>query len=499
METKSTVATQKLANIREFLARNKTDSALELAEWLIKNFPDEATAYFLCAEAYLQKGGNDNKDKIIENLILYFNKVYPLNIDNIRYRGRLAEQLLLMGKTDAAIDCYQSIITLKPEAWAYIALGNIFEKKGDITQCIVCFEQALALEAHRTGLQSRLTNLYQRVNKTPLKKHVILVLGMHRSGTSALTRLINLLGADIAPDLMSANFANQVGYWESIELAKIHDEILLALKSSWDDIVPIDYTKLPADIIQSNKNSLKEYLIRVFDHSNFFVIKDPRLCKLIPLWLEVLNDLAIEVKVIIPFRNPLEVAASLRERDGFSVEKSFLIWLRSILDVEQQTRGLARCFINYAQLLDNTASVLNNITQQCDINWPNDLAQVLTEIQGFINNKYHHQRINSEQLQQATISTWIQQAYSLLTNLTQQEANQQYAMEQFDTIADSLQQADKLYGHIIVTQNNVLTQLSSTFNKAISETQQRNARMQQLMETEINAFRERLFELNNMK
>jgi hypothetical protein len=69
----------------------------------------------------------------------------------------------------------------------------------------------------------------------PTVRAVILVLGMHRSGTSALTGTLAKLGASLPKDLMPANESNPRGYWESLGLVKLHDELLASAGSSWDD------------------------------------------------------------------------------------------------------------------------------------------------------------------------------------------------------------------------------------------------------------------------
>ncbi|MFZ2727423.1 MAG: hypothetical protein WAX77_14305 [Methylococcaceae bacterium] len=477
-----------LTTIKEYLLNQNTQSALELAQLAVQTFPNEAEGYFLCAEAYLQQDNQANKDKIID----YLRQACVLKNDNIKYHGRLAGQLLSVGQLDEAISHYQHIISLQPVAWAYIELGNAFQKKGNIADCIVCFEQALKLEATREGLRSRLNNL-QAKHQAP-QKQAILILGMHRSGTSVLTRIINLLGADIAHDLMENNFANETGYWESIELAKIHDDILASFNSSWDDILP-NTLYLQKENTNYYKTLLNDYLLKTFSQSNFFVIKDPRLCKLIPLWLEVLAQSNIGVKVIIPFRNPLEVAGSLQKRDGFSTEKSFLMWLRHILEVEQHTRGLKRCFINYVQLLNNHQQVIEAITKQCAIQWPYEIESVLNQVNQFIDPSHYHQRIDNEQLMQSSISTWISQAYTVLNKLTQ-DNHHQASIEQLDNITNALQQADKLYANIIADKNHEFQQLLNTY-QALIENHQHNADIQQSINNEIKNFYQRLAELNN--
>src|SRR5262245_37750610 len=66
-------------------------------------------------------------------------------------------------------------------------------------------------------------------------RQALLVLGMHRSGTSAITRIFNLLGADLPKNLMSSGPGNELGHWESNDLVIIHDDLLTSAGSKWDD------------------------------------------------------------------------------------------------------------------------------------------------------------------------------------------------------------------------------------------------------------------------
>jgi len=65
------------------------------------------------------------------------------------------------------------------------------------------------------------------------------------------------------------------------------------------------------------------------------VIKDPRICRLVPLWTSVLERIGVEAVFLIAFRNPIEVAESLKVRDGFHPAKSLLMWLRHVIDAER--------------------------------------------------------------------------------------------------------------------------------------------------------------------
>jgi hypothetical protein len=130
-----------------------------------------------------------------------------------------------------------------------------------------------------------------------------------------------LLGADIADDLIPAQSENILGYWESATVIRIHDDLLNAIGCSKDD--PLDPIPFPAGwdgshATQCAKRRIVKLIERDFAASSSFVVKDPRISRLLPVWIDVLRDMHIEPVILIPFRNPLEVAASLAQRASTS-------------------------------------------------------------------------------------------------------------------------------------------------------------------------------------
>ena len=87
-------------------------------------------------------------------------------------------------------------------------------------------------------------------DSTGTKPIGLLVLGMHRSGTSVLTRVLSLLGADLPTHLLPANDGNESGYWESEELSRLQDELLASLNLAWDrsGAVPAGWHASPAAV-----------------------------------------------------------------------------------------------------------------------------------------------------------------------------------------------------------------------------------------------------------
>src|SRR6185437_13407266 len=95
-----------------------------------------------------------------------------------------------------------------------------------------------------------------------------------------------------------------------------------------------------------------------------FVVKDPRMCRLMPIWRKVLAELDAQGRFAIPLRNPLEVARSLEKRDGLPLAHGCLLWLSHVLEAERETRGSRRVFIHYHDLLADPVGVAGHVATQ---------------------------------------------------------------------------------------------------------------------------------------
>ena len=117
----------------------------------------------------------------------------------------------------------------------------------------------------------------------------VLSLGMHRSGTSALSRVLSLLGCDLPKTLIGANSSNEAGHWESTEIARLNDEILASVGSLWHDWLAFNPGWYSSPKAAEFREKALEVLADEFAQSRLFVLKDPRICRIAPFWLEVLE------------------------------------------------------------------------------------------------------------------------------------------------------------------------------------------------------------------
>lgn len=211
-----------------------------------------------------------------------------------------------------------------------------------------------------------------------------LVLGMHRSGTSALAGVLGRMGCELPQNLMPATEANARGYFESSEVFRLNDTLLASAGSSWDDWRAFDAEWYLSPQFEDHRARALEVLAGEFPGSGPIVLKDPRICRLLPFWKRVLADAGFRPLFVCIHRPPGEVGASLAHRNGWPEARGRLLWLRHVLDAEAGTRGDARVFVSYDGLLADWRRATGHIFGGLDVAPPRGLEEAAPEIEDFL-------------------------------------------------------------------------------------------------------------------
>ncbi len=222
-------------------------------------------------------------------------------------------------------------------------------------------------------------------------QNALIVLGMHRSGTSALAGVLSLLGADPGTSLLPAQEGvNPKGFWEHAELVAIHDKLLDAFGSSWDDISPLPDHWWRGPTADSFRAMLLEVLHHEFDTASLWLAKDPRLCRLLPLWLDLLDELGCHPHFLISLRNPADVAHSLGRRDNLAEPESCMLWLTYMLEAERLTRDKPRIFVSYDRLLADWRQIIEQVGTGFSLRWPVPVGAAAPAIDAFLDPALRH-------------------------------------------------------------------------------------------------------------
>ena len=186
----------------------------------------------------------------------------------------------------------------------------------------------------------------------------VLVLGMHRSGTSAVTGGLRELGFQLGDELMAPAPDNPKGFWEHAGVVALHERLLHALDREWNDPRPLPAGWLDTRAAAQARADLEALLRKDFAGVDRWAVKDPRMSRLLPLWLPVLRSMGVAPRVLLVLRHPDEVAASLRARNDWPEGLSRLLWLQHVAEAESDSREVPRAVLHYEALLADPAGAL---------------------------------------------------------------------------------------------------------------------------------------------
>ncbi|MDE0191918.1 MAG: hypothetical protein OXQ90_11225 [Gammaproteobacteria bacterium] len=218
----------------------------------------------------------------------------------------------------------------------------------------------------------------------------IIVLGMHRSGTSAVARLLNLMGAYFGGENIStgASAENEKGFWERLDVRALNDSMLHNANCDWDRIAELDLNAIPEDFRNAYHRSARDIVLNLDAHRPWF-IKEPRLCILLPVWRPAL-ELPFCVHV---FRHPVEVAHSLKARNGIPIRAGLALWEAYNANAIESSADLPRFFLSYSELLSSPQPVVNQLRDAMSSSSGYEFrTPSITELAGALDGSLRHQR-----------------------------------------------------------------------------------------------------------
>lgn len=250
--------------------------------------------------------------------------------------------------------------------------------------------QRIALRASETAARAA-----DKASRRTAPFSALVVLGVYRSGTSALTRVLNLCGATLPGNLMAARLDfNRKGFWESEAIVDLDARLLKRLGAEWDtpDVtVPRDGT-----IADEFIATTEEVLADEFGDASLILIKDPRVCVLAPLWHRALIASGYRPAYVVSLRHPLEVAGSfarsLRSYGGLPLPRGLALWRGYMERVEafvEETEARV-VHVRYGDLLDDWRRVVARIAHGLSL--PLDPGEHVDEIDRFLERDMRSQR-----------------------------------------------------------------------------------------------------------
>lgn len=254
------------------------------------------------------------------------------------------------------------------------------------------------------------------------KNRIIVVLGMHRSGTSVITRGLKALGVDLGDDLLPPIVGvNEKGYWEDREIYFLNESLLAKLESSWNKLGIFDSSLFSGDKFQAERCEAIELLKKKIKRDQIFAFKDPRTCLLLPFWQPVFRILGLDVSYLVCIRNPLDVANSLLKRDNFDLQKGLFLWAKHQIDSIRYTKNSKRVFVSYRKMMLNPEDQLKRIS--IDLQMPflelsKDNISLYTN--DFLSSDLWHNKTDDSDFYKASdVNSLLKRLYTLTTQLAE--------------------------------------------------------------------------------
>ena len=277
-------------------------------------------------------------------------------------------------------------------------------------------------------------------------RDAVLVLGMHRSGTSSVAGALVALGGAAPHHLLPPQPDNERGFWESSVLAALDDEILTAGGSHWRDWRAFDPGQIDLDAAVALHARAKAALASEFNEGDLPIIKEPRMCRLMRFWAPVFEEAHWCVRAVLPLRSPLEVARSLNRRDGINVSWGCLLWLRHVLDAEAETRAMPRAVLDWSRFLGDERGALTRVAEHLEVTWPNDGESAFASIDALVSpDLRHHKATQADLHAHPAISDLILETYSALLELVDDPRNN-CVLRKLDDLRARFETAAAIFG-----------------------------------------------------
>jgi hypothetical protein len=244
--------------------------------------------------------------------------------------------------------------------------------------------QSLSIEPRR---RDRITAISSAAQRRP----VVLVLGMHRSGTSLCAHILSALGIDMSDDI-DVNPSNAGGHWERREIVEFHDRILSLFNRNYsgrfhDFAMPVAWWADPP-VAQIRREIVSFLQQRMGD--GYFGFKDPRTVRLMPIWHQIFNELKLAPRVVLCLRNPVQVARSLYARDSLDLDSGEYRWLVHMIDFYRYASKFDFCTIEYEEWFRNASANLEKLQGFLELPWQQSQADLGLVLSGVIDPAFRH-------------------------------------------------------------------------------------------------------------
>lgn len=248
----------------------------------------------------------------------------------------------------------------------------------------------------------------------------VLVLGMHRSGTSAVARALAALGVDLGNDFLDAQPENPTGYWEDKGVVDINERLLKLLGLTWDATEAIDPAAFAARPVRALQRFAVRYCRRTFMPHHLWGFKDPRTVRLLPFWESVLTECRAQPAYVVAIRNPRSVAASLYARMEMAPDEAYRLWAAHMVPFLAGIFDRPMVTVDYDRLMREPQAQLERIARRLGIESAHRADDVERFTGEFLSEALRHSRYAVDDLEDGSEAARLaRDAFLLLDSLAE--------------------------------------------------------------------------------
>ncbi len=281
-------------------------------------------------------------------------------------------------------------------------------------------------------------------------KLAFVVLGMHRTGAASLAGTPASSSPGEPEWLAPENASSEPGYYESVALRQINDDILSSAGAMWDDWRALNSSWFSSGVAKQFEEKAVATLAEELGAARVIIIDDPRIGRLMPFWSRVFSRAGYAVRVILPVRSPLEVARSFRLRDGFPISKGLLLWLRHALDAEASSRELPTAVMDWADFVADWRFPTAREDHAIGLPRSQVSDNAVTETEGFLTPRSNHTAAMDESLiVHPDVNEWVRDAYHAMSTLVADPSSER-ARQTLHDVRVEFEKASRIFGRILV-------------------------------------------------
>lgn len=284
----------------------------------------------------------------------------------------------------------------------------------------------------------------------------LLVAGMHRSGTSALTGTLSLLGFKLGERLLPPSEDNPKGFYENADVVALHERLLSALGSSWDDPRPLPEGWSGSGAAERATADIKALVLDNFEDVARWAVKDPRICRFLPIWRRALAEVGVSACVLMMVRHPWEVATSIEKRNEWGVPLGELLWLRYVFDAVAGSEGWPTAVLRYQDLLADPIAAVRHALARLAFPAGDHAAEIA--INEFVEPGWRHHEAPLDDTSDDPFARLARRTYDVLAGNTGGEPDRRALSElrgEFDILwASQGTRLEEVFGRLAAAQAN---------------------------------------------